>query len=229
MPEGKDSPFFRTNKKGQKVSLIQSILRHVAIPFVRLVFPCRFYGNKRVPDGALLFIGNHYRVFDIMYPGCLTGEGIHFLAKSSLLKHKILGPFCKSCKVIAVNRDGNDVRGVITALKCLKNGEKVSIYPEGTRNKTDAEILPFFGGASMFAIKAKVPIVPITLYEKQKPFKVAHVIVGEPFELSEYYGVKLTEEVIKEADEKLKNVILNQRYEHGRMLEERRNRKNKCR
>lgn len=229
MSEDKYSPYFKTNKKGKKVSLMQSVLRPITVPFIRLIFPFKFYGNTKMPDGAVLFVGNHYRVFDIIYPGTLTREGVHFLAKSSLVKHKILGPFCRACKVIPVNRDGYDVRGVITALKCLKNGEKVSIYPEGTRNKTDNEILPFFGGASMFAIKAKVPIIPITLYEKQRPFRLAHVIVGESFEFSEYYGMKLTEDVIKEADEKLKNVILNQRYEHKKMLEEKsKKRKNKC-
>ncbi len=222
MAEKKEDIYFKVNKKGKHVSVFENILRCTAMKLVRFVYPYRVYGNKRVPDGPCVFVGNHYRIWDIIYPGGLTWEGIHFLAKKSLADNKIFGIFCRACKIIAVNRDGNDVRSAITAIKCLKHGDKVSLYPEGTRNKVGAEILPFFSGASMFAVKAKVPIVPVTLYKKPRPFHVCHVIVGDPVELSEFYGVKLTEEVLKEADEKMKRIILNQRYEHAKALEEKR-------
>ena len=75
--------------------------------------------------------------------------------------------------------------------KCLKNGEKVVLYPEETRNKTDAEILPFKHGASVMAIRTKTPIIPIMLYNKPRFFRMTHVLIGDPVELTEYYDRKL--------------------------------------
>ena len=76
----------------------------------------------------------------------------------------LIGTFIRWIKGIPVNRDGNDVRALLDCLKCLKNGEKISIYPEGTRNKTGEGMLPFRHGAAAMAIKAKVPIIPVMMY-----------------------------------------------------------------
>ena len=49
---------------------------------------------------------------------------------------------------------------------CMKNGEKLAIYPEGKRNKSGEGFLPFNPGCAMLAIKTKTPIVPVVIYEK---------------------------------------------------------------
>ena len=136
-----------------------------------------------------------------------------------------MGFFCKHLKAIEVNRDGSDVRAIMDSLKCLKNGEKICIFPEGTRNKTNADMLPFKSGASVMAIKARVPIVPIMQYKKPKPFLLNHILIGEPFEFTEYYDKKLTDELIREADEKLREKLLEMRREHAEFLASKKRRK----
>lgn len=76
-------------------------------------------------------------------------------------------------------------------------------------------MLPFKSGASVMAIKARVPIVPIMQYKKPKPFLLNHILIGEPFEFTEYYDKKLTDELIREADEKLREKLLEMRREHA--------------
>ena len=100
------------------------------------------------------------------------------------------------------------MRAVMQAMKYLKNGEIVCIFPEGTRNKTEDIFLPFKSGAAALSIKTKTPIVPMIQVRKIKVFKRSHVLYGEPFEFSEYYDKKLTEQDIKEADEKLRERML---------------------
>ena len=70
----------------------------------------------------------------------------------------------------------------------------------------------------MMAIRQQTPIVPMMIYQKPKLFRVAHILIGEPFELSEYYGRKLTEKEISEADEKIRAIMLNLRKEHAEYL-----------
>ncbi|MBQ8374640.1 MAG: 1-acyl-sn-glycerol-3-phosphate acyltransferase [Clostridia bacterium] len=216
------SIFFKVNKKGQHISGCMNFLRICILPFVRLVYPFRFYGNKKVADGACLYVSNHYRMIDPMYPIATTWEGIHFIAKEESYDLPILGAFCKGVKIIPVKRDGSaaDIRAMMNALKALKRGEKVGIYPEGTRNKTNEPFLPFQSGAAMLAIRAQVPIVPIVMYEKCRPFKTTHILIGDPFEFSEYYGQKMTDELLAEADEKLRNRMIEMREAHTKMLAE---------
>ena len=188
------------DKKGRHIMGMLNLLRIVVIPIFWLCLPFRFYGKRKVKDGACGDWWNHY------------------LSKKSVMTNWFMKGFCKSLKAIEVNRDGSDVRAVMDSLKCLKNGEKISLFPEGTRNKTNAEMLPFNSGAAVMAIKAKVPVVPMLIYKKPKPFRLNHILIGEPFELSEYYNRKLTEEDIREADEKLLNVLLGMRREHAEFL-----------
>ncbi len=208
----------RANKKGRHVMGMLNFLRCIVIPIFWLCLPFRFYGKRKVKDGACIYVCNHYRIWDVIYPACTTWEGIHYLSKKAVVNNWFMKGFCKSLKVVEVNRDGSDVRAVMDSLKCLKNGEKISLFPEGTRNKTDAEMLPFKSGAAVMAIKAKVPIVPMMIYKKPQPFRLNHILIGEPFEFTEYYDQKLTEEQIKEADEKLLQRLLDMRREHAELL-----------
>ena len=209
----------KANKKGRHIMKLLNFLRVLVIPVYWLLKPFRFYGNRKVKDGACVYICNHFGMLDPAYPACTTWEGIHFIAKTEVNKMPLIGFLFRKVKGISVNRDGNDVRALLDCFKCLKNGEKICIFPEGTRNKTGVELQPFRHGAAAIAIKAKVPIVPMMLYKKPKYFRVAHVLMGEPIELTEYYDKKLTETDYEEADQKLYNIMLDLRREHTEFLQ----------
>ena len=208
----------KANKKGKHINPFLNFLRCLVIPLYYLVRPFRFYGEKKVPEGACVFISNHYQFLDPVYPASLTWEQIHFVAKKEVLDNPLLAFFAKGAKVIAVNRDGNDARGLLDCFKCLKNGEKISIFPEGTRNKTDAEMLPFHSGAAAMAIKCKVPIIPLVIYSRPKFFRCAHILYGEPIDLSEYYDRKLSQEEFAQVDEMLRQRMLEMKREHTEYL-----------
>lgn len=215
------------NKKGRHVMPFMNFLRAVFIPVYRLIFPFKCYGEKNTKDGPCVYVCNHYRIWDPVYIARTTSEGIHILAKREVMENWFMKPICKKIRCISVNRDGNDVRAMMNALKCLKNGEKVSLFPEGTRNKTQEELLPFKPGAAAMAIKAKVPIVPAAIYQKPKPFRMAHILYGKPFELSKFYDKKLTEEELAEADEIIKEKILGLKREHAEYLAQKKAKKAK--
>lgn len=215
------------NKKGRHVMPFMNFLRAVFIPVYRLIYPFKCYGEKKTKDGPCVYVCNHYRIWDPVYLARTTSEGIHILAKREVMENRFMKPICKKIRCISVNRDGNDVRALMNALKCLKNGEKVSLFPEGTRNKTQEELLPFKPGAAAMAIKAKVPVVPAAIYKKPKPFRVAHILYGKPFELSEFYDKKLTEEELAAADEIIKEKILGLKREHAEYLAQKKAKKAK--
>lgn len=209
----------KENKKGRHIMGFMSFLRVLVIPFYYIIKPFRFFGNRKVADGAYVYISNHYKLFDLVYPACTTWEGIHYVGKKEIDKMFLIGAVARKAKAIMVNRDGNDVRGILDCLKCLKNGEKVVIYPEGTRNKGEEELLPFKHGAAALAVKAKVPIIPLCIYKKPRYFRCTHILMGEPIELTEYYDRKLSEAELHTIDEMLRNTMLQMKAEHKVYLE----------
>lgn len=209
----------KANKKGRHYMGWLNLYRIIVLPFFYLLKPYKFYGNRKPPEGACVFVSNHYTMLDIAYVASTTWEGIHFIGKRSVSDAPIVGAIAASVKVIPVNRDGNDVRALLDCFKCLKNGEKLAIFPEGTRNKTDADMLPFKHGASAMAIRTKSPILPMMIYKKPRWFRKTHILMGEPFEFTEYYDKKLTDEDFVEADEKLRQKMLALREEHTKFLE----------
>lgn len=210
---------FPANRKGYHVMHFFNFLRFLFYPIHRIVYPFRLFGHKKVGKGACIYYGNHYCLWDIFYPAHTTREGVHYLAKQSVLEAPILGYWGAKIGAIGAMRDGSDVRTLMEAIRVLKNGEKISMFPEGTRNKTDSdEFLPFYGGAALMSIKTKTPVVPFVICNRPKPFRMTHVVFGEPMELKEYYDRKLTAEEYAEADEILKNRLYELRAEHRAAL-----------
>ena len=209
----------KANKKGRHIMKFMNFLRVIFIPFYYLVKPFRYYGNRKVKDGACIYVLNHYTLFDVIYSAALTWEGVHFVSKKENDSVPVLGAVARKLKVLMANRDGNDVRALLDAFKCLKNNEKIAIFPEGTRNKEGVDMLPFKHGASAMAIRSKTPIIPIVIYKKPRLFRCAHILIGDPVELTQYYDRKLTEEDFKQADEYLRDLMLNMKAEHTAYLE----------
>lgn len=208
----------KANRKGRHVMPLLNVLKALVIPVYRLFKPFRCYGNKKVKDGACLYICNHYTIWDIIYPAITTSESMHFVAKKQVFDMPIIGWIARKLKTISVNRDHKDVRGLLDCFKCLKNNEKICIFPEGTRNKKGTELLPFQSGAAMMAIRCKTPIVPIIIYKKPRLFRMTHILFGDPFELTEYYDKKLSSEEIEAADKKLYTIMSELRRKHTEFL-----------
>ncbi len=221
------SLLIKANKKGRHINPFLNVLRVLVIPIYALLKPFRYYGNKKIKDGACVYVCNHYTTFDAAYVAATTWEGVHIIAKKEVFETFGLGLLAKGVKAIPVNRDGNDVRALLDCFKCLKNNEKIVVFPEGTRNKTEAEMLEFKHGASIMAIRTKTPIVPMVIYEKPRFFRETHILVGDPFEFTEYYDRKLTDEDYSEADNKLREMMLQMRRDHAEFLRQKKENKKK--
>ena len=192
--------------------LTYGFLKGFMVAVTQVLFPFKLIGKEKIKDGACVLVGNHYRIWDIVHMACTTKEKVHFITKQELYKNKFLAHLCDIVEAIPVSRDGRDAKAVMTALRYLKKGEKISMFPEGTRNKTGGdEFLPFHGGAALLAIKTKTPVIPFVICNRPKLFKKTHVVFGEPMELSEFYGRKLTPEDYEAAEEKIKNKLYEMR------------------
>ncbi len=182
------------------------------IPFI-ILFPCRMIGKRNIPKGRAIIVCNHKSNFDYIYLWNKIWRMQYVLSKDSLYKNKLVAAFFRSCGGIAVNRDKVGLSTIKESIAVLKKEKLLTIFPEGTRNKTNEPLLEFKAGASLFAVKTNTPIIPMFIMKKGGFFKLNKIIVGEPLYFDESYkgeeGMLKANEIIRE-----KMLQLKENYEN---------------
>ena len=143
-------------------------------------------GIENIPkDGPVIFAGNHRHAFDPVVVMTHTKRLVHYMAKESLFKG-LHGIIFKNIGLIKVYRTKNNPEAVQNAVELLKQGGTLGIFPEGTRNKTEEELLKFKRGAVRIAKESNSKIVPFAIRGSYKLFRKGLVIeFGEPLDISE--------------------------------------------
>ncbi len=151
-------------------------------PIFHILFRYRAVGRENIPDGAALFCANHSGYSDPLLVDLCCGfhNCIYFMAKKDLLEKPVIGKLIAWAGTIGVDRGTADIEAVRAAMRYLKNGEKVGIFPEGTRAKADGDI-EAKAGAVRIAAKTGVPIVPVYIPRNKKFFHKTVIRFGEPY------------------------------------------------
>ncbi len=188
-----------------------NFLHKIPLFFFNIFYPYKIHGKENIPEGGAVFVCNHFRAVDCGFVADAYSKDIFFLAKKELFKNKFLGRIIKSFGGIPVDRDNPDMKSMMTALRVLKDGHKLTIFPEGTRNKTGTtELQEIKGGSVIFAIKAKCPIVPLMLNGKARFLRKTHLIIGNPFELSDYYSKKIDDNDLENMEKIVRDKMVEQ-------------------
>ena len=121
-------------------------------------------GLENIPQGVCIFASNHASNLD---PVALTPNiprRISLLAKKEVFKIPVLSKAIRMAKIVPVDRGDSEAaaESVDLAIKYLKEGLSFCVYPEGTRSR-DGRLLPFKRGTFVMAIRAGVPVVPVSL------------------------------------------------------------------
>lgn len=148
-------------------------------------------GYENIPqDQAVLFIGNHRSLFDIIVTYPLMKRPTGYIAKKEIKKIPFLSWWMYFVNCVFLDRKDprNGLKSVLEASEMIKSGISVFLFPEGTRSK-DGKLHEFKDGGMKIATKSHSPIVPVgikgteELFEKQFPrIKSAKVSVsfGKP-------------------------------------------------
>ena len=171
-------------------------------PIFRLWYNPKIYGKEFIPQsGPIIIAGNHKHVMDQCSVIISTKRVVHYMAKKEYFDGH-LAWFFKITGCISVNRSIHDHEATGKALDVLNNGGAIGLFPEGTRNKTDAFLLPFKFGAVSMAKKTKATIVPFGVRGDYKfRSKNLQIHFGKPFKVDDMdleAANKLLEEKISE-------------------------------
>jgi 1-acyl-sn-glycerol-3-phosphate acyltransferase len=125
-------------------------------------------GMDNIPlKGGVIIASNHISVYDPPLVGTASPRELFYLAKRELFEHKFLGWLIRKLNSIPVNRERFDKGTFSQAVKLLKSGKALLLFPEGTRN-LGSGFLKLKPGIGMIALKSEVPIVPAIVENSQE-------------------------------------------------------------
>lgn len=173
-----------------------TLLYSLVYPFFNLVHPSRVVGRENIPEGGALICANHTRASDPLFIVFAFGlkNRVCAMAKAELMRVPVIGFVLKKAGVFGVERGKADIGAIKTAMKRLKSGEKMIMFPEGTRIEEEAQEHEAKTGVAMLALRTGVPIVPIYIPGKKTWFGRTPVVIGQPYHPEAPEGRKPTQE-----------------------------------
>lgn len=137
----------------------------------KLNIKIKVINEEKLPrEGQYLLISNHRSIIDPLIVELATQNSSIFgywIAKKELYDSLFFGKFTRNAGTILLDRKASQMSGFFKDIKsCVKDGNSIFIFPEGTRNKTDAELTEFKEGSQIIAIKNRLPILPVYIRSK---------------------------------------------------------------
>lgn len=167
---------------------------------IRLVFfingGLHVSGKDNIPaEGGVIVASNHISYLDPPLLAAVLPRRATFIARKGLFTMPVLGWFIKHF-AFPVDRERTQPSTIKEAVKRLKSGEVIVMFPEGRRSET-GELLEGKRGVGMVASMGNVPIVPTLILDSDKALPVGarwlkrakiSVIFGRPIDPSTVEG-----------------------------------------
>ena len=169
--------------------MIHYISRFATHVFLKIFFSLESKGADNIPrHGKFIVASNHVSYLDPMAVGSSCRRTMYYMAKEELFKNKFFAWYFNKIHVFPVRRQANDPRALREAIRKLKEGQGLLVFPEGTRSKNgqlqDGKI-----GISVLSYLANAPVIPcyvsgtFNIWPKGSPLRYKgkiSVLFGEP-------------------------------------------------
>lgn len=137
----------------------------ILFPLARLlwaiILPARVEGLAHVPTkGAFIVVSNHISALDPPVLEFALGRAIRWMGKREIFSIPAVGGFLRLIGCFPVNRDAFDRRAVMEALRVLKDGAPLGIFPEGHRSRSGA-LIRGRAGVGYFGARSGAPLLPV--------------------------------------------------------------------
>jgi len=156
-------------------------------------------GLDQIPEKeAVLFIGNHRSYFDIVVAYSILPRPTGFISKKEIAKIPNIELWMRELHCLFLDRENlkQNLQVIIEAIKQVKAGISMWIYPEGTRTKGESELElgEFKAGSFKIAEKSGCKIVPVAMINTRRIMEEdfprlhsakVYVQFGKPIDLSE--------------------------------------------
>ncbi len=173
-------------------------LRFTSRMTASLLFSFRTTGAHHLDfDGGAIILSSHQSMMDPVLVGLISNQRLCYLARKTLFKNQVFAWLIRTLDAIEIDRERGGLSGLKEMLRRLKKGDKVLMFPEGTRT-LDGKIGPLKPGFIPIARRAEVPLVPVAIvgaYDclprgaSMPTRKPIAVVVGDPIYPEEYLAL----------------------------------------
>lgn len=154
----------------------------IAAPLIRLLFPHRVVGLENLPEGGAILCPNHASFWDpfVVAMALPVDSRLTVMGKDQLFRIPLVGTLLRKAGVFPVKRGGNDLTAMKTAIRALNEGNRLLVFPEGTR-VGDEKGSEAKGGVTVMATRTGVPMVPVYCGPKHKFLRKTTIAFGQPY------------------------------------------------
>jgi 1-acyl-sn-glycerol-3-phosphate acyltransferase len=147
--------------------VVIEFIRHFGKFVSKILWRIEFHGTENIPQNlskGLLVVANHQSYFDPFWLCFPIHRKFRFMAWDAATEWFFVGKCIRFLGAFPVSLKGKGARrAMVEALRSLRDGATLIIFPEGSRSFSDGKLLPFKPGAVRLAIEAGVPILPVSI------------------------------------------------------------------
>lgn len=153
-------------------------------PLLRFFFRTRVCGMpEELPEGPLVICSNHISLWDPLFYLAFLDRPLTFMAKQEIFRVPILRTILKKIGAIPLSRDGGDAAMLRLAVREVKGGAALAIFPQGTRCHVPCEETSVKGGTGLLVSLSGATVLPVGIFAKNyrvRPFRRTVLCFGEP-------------------------------------------------
>jgi 1-acyl-sn-glycerol-3-phosphate acyltransferase len=128
-----------------------------------VLFGIRAYGQRNVPrTGAVILASSHQSYLDPVIVGVGLERPIHFMARETLFRNALFRRLIGSLNAFPVERNSADLGAMHEALRRLRDGSLLLLFPEGTRTR-DGNVGRLHPGLTILAMRSEAAVVPVSI------------------------------------------------------------------
>lgn len=144
-------------------------------------------GSVRIPRrGPVILVSNHISGVDPILIQAVVPRPIIWMVAREYYELRGLRGLFQLIRAIPVARNGRDAAAMRSALRALRDGHVLGIFPEG-RIATGSELIPFQQGVGTLAVRSQALIIPV--YQSGSSFRASMIrSILEPQNVHQRWG-----------------------------------------
>lgn len=179
------------------------------------IFPLRFHNAQIVEEmqPPYIIMANHRSFADPMALAIkVKSYEIRFIGKRELAHGRLKSWLFSGLHMILVSRHATDMAAMRQCMQTLKDGHILGIFPEGTRHQPEM-MQEVESGTAIIALRARVPLLPVYIDGKIRPFHITHIYYGKPMELDDLYAQGVNNDTAHQLCQRIHDVFYAMRDE----------------
>lgn len=179
------------------------------------IFPLRFHNAQIVEEmqPPYIIMANHRSFADPMALAIKVKRyEIRFIGKRELAHGRLKSWLFSGLHMFLVSRHATDMAAMRQCMQTLKEGHILGIFPEGTRHQPEM-MQEVESGTAIIALRARVPLLPVYIDGKIRPFHITHIYYGKPMELDDLYAQGVNNDTAHQLCQRIHDVFYAMRDE----------------